>query len=201
MEDYNHQENENEKESTGEWLGRELWEIVKVLLISLAIVLPIRYFVVQPFIVRGASMEPNFEDREYLIIDELSYLLRDPKRGEVVVFRYPRDPSQFFIKRVIGLPGERVEIRNGRVRIMNEEYPEGFTLEEPYLDPPHRPTRPDFSVSLGEDAYFVLGDNRDSSSDSRIWGELERKYVMGRTLLRAWPPQRLGVIPDFSFPY
>ena len=102
------------------WVGRELWEVGKVLLVSLAIVLPIRYFIVQPFIVRGASMEPNFEDREYLIVDELSYILRDPRRGESIVFRYPRDPRQFFIKRIISLPGEQVEVKNGRVIIVND---------------------------------------------------------------------------------
>ena len=180
------------------WVGRELWEVGKVLLVSLAIVLPIRYFIVQPFIVRGASMEPNFEDREYLIVDELSYILRDPRRGESIVFRYPRDPRQFFIKRIISLPGEQVEVKNGRVIIVNDEYPKGFTLEEPYLNPPDRTTQPDFAVSLGEGEYFVLGDNRDSSSDSRVWGKLEREYIIGKVIFRAWPLDKVGIIPSYS---
>ncbi|MBI3442466.1 MAG: signal peptidase I [Candidatus Sungbacteria bacterium] len=175
-------------------IGYELWDIIKVLLISLAIVLPIRYFLVQPFIVRGASMEPTFEDSEYLIVDEISYYLRRPERGEVVVFRYPRDPSQFFIKRIVGLPGEEVDIKSGRVMILNAEHPSGFVMGEPYLDPPNRPTYPDVQRKLGIDEYFVLGDNRDFSSDSRIWGVLPRKLITGRTLLRVWPPNRFGSV-------
>ena len=170
------------------------WEITKVLLVSLAIVLPIRYFLVQPFIVRGASMEPTFEDSEYLIVDEVSYYLRVPARGEVIVFRYPRDPSQFFIKRIIGLPGEEVDIKSGRVTIVNAEHPKGFVVDEAYLDPPNKPTYPDGERKLGLDEYFVLGDNRDFSSDSRVWGILPKKLITGRTLLRVWPPSRLGVV-------
>ena len=176
----------------------ELWEILKVLLISVAIVLPIRYYIAQPFIVRGASMEPNFENSEYLIIDEASYYFHDPKRGEVVVFRYPRDPKQFFIKRIIGLPEEKVEIRNGRVIISNLSYPEGFTLDEKYL-PSGRLTHPDTTTSLSDSEYFVLGDNRDFSSDSRIWGVLDRKFIVGRTIFRVWPFDGFGIVPDYSF--
>ena len=175
-------------------IGCELWDIMRVLLISLAIVLPIRYFLVQPFIVRGASMEPTFEDSEYLIVDEISYYVRPPARGEVVVFRYPRDQSQFFIKRIMGLPGEEVDIKSGHVTIVNAEHPAGFVVNEPYLDPPNRPTYPDVRRTLGVDEYFVLGDNRDFSSDSRIWGILPKKLITGRTLLRVWPVSRLGVV-------
>lgn len=173
---------------------KEILEIAKVLLISLAIVLPIRYFLVQPFIVRGASMEPNFVNREYLIIDEVSYYFRKPQRGESIVFRYPRDPQQFFIKRIIGLPGEKVEIKGGRVRIINLDFPDGFTLEEPYLDPPERMTYPDATVELENDQFFVLGDNRDASSDSRVWGPLKRGFITGRTIFRAWPLSRFGLL-------
>src|SRR3989338_5312321 len=152
----------------------EAWELAKVVIISLAVVLPIRYFIVQPFIVRGASMEPNFENSEYLIIDEASYYFHGPKRGEVIVFRYPRDPKQFFIKRIVGLPGETIEIQNGRVVIYNSSYPEGFTLDEKYLYPQDLSTHPDARVGLSNSEYFVLGDNRDFSSDSRVWGALDK---------------------------
>lgn len=179
--------------------GRDLWEIAKVIIVSLAIVLPIRYFVVQPFIVRGASMEPNFEDREYLVIDELSFYFREPKRYEVIVFRYPRDPRQFFIKRVIGLPGEAVELKDGRVRVSNSEYPEGFLLEEQYLDPPGHPTRPNAEIKLKNDEYFMMGDNRDFSSDSRIWGPLKRELIVGRAAFRAWPFKKFGVLAHPNF--
>lgn len=179
----------------------ETWEIVRILLISLAIVIPIRYFIAQPFVVRGASMEPNFTDREYLVIDEASYYLRAPARGEAIVFRYPRDPSEFFIKRVVGLPGEKVGIRNGRVSIFNAAYPEGFALEEPYLGGLRVLTGPDSETTLGPDEYFVLGDNRGASSDSRIWGVLKRDFIVGRALFSAWPPEKFGRVRDFSFPY
>ena len=175
-------------------LLRETWEILKILIISVVIVLPIRYFVVQPFIVRGASMEPTFEDRQYLIIDEISYYFRKPHRGEVVIFRYPRDPSQFFIKRIIGLPGERVEIQGGRVMIFNALHPEGALMEEMYLSPPNRPTHPHLSISLDADEYFVLGDNRDSSSDSRVWGPLPDKLIIGRVVFRVLPLNQFGVV-------
>lgn len=174
--------------------GRDIFEILKVLVISLAIVLPIRYFIVQPFIVRGASMEPNFENSEYLIIDELSYYFREPNRGESIVFRYPRDPRQFFIKRIIGLPEERIELKGGKIKIYNKEYADGFTLQEPYLNPPNRATYPELSVVLEEDEFFVLGDNRDFSSDSRVWGVLERRFIVGRAAFRAWPFDRFGVV-------
>lgn len=173
---------------------KEVLEIAKVLLISLVIVLPIRYFLVQPFIVRGASMEPNFENREYLIVDEVSYYFRKPQRGESIVFRYPRDPQQFFIKRIIGLPGEKVAIKGGRVRIVNLDFPDGFILEELYLDPSDRMTYPDANMELGKDQFFVLGDNRDASSDSRVWGPLDGKFITGRAAFRAWPVNRFGAI-------
>src|SRR3990167_6426588 len=110
-----------------------IWETVKVVVISLAIILPIRYYLVQPFFVKGASMEPNFEDGDYLLVDELSYRFRDAERGEVIIFRFPQQPSQFFIKRVVGLPEETVQIKNEEVTIFNEKSPEGFILKESYL--------------------------------------------------------------------
>ena len=182
------------EERTSSRFLAEVWEIAKVLLISAAVVLPIRYFIVQPFIVRGASMEPNFEDREYLIIDEISYYLREPQRGEPIVFHYPKDPRQFFIKRVIGLPGERVNIQKGKIMIFNARYPDGFTMDEQYLNP-GRLTHPDSAITLGLHEYFVLGDNRDFSSDSRVWGPLDRKFMVGRVVFRAWPVARFGTIP------
>ncbi|MBI2640801.1 MAG: signal peptidase I [Candidatus Sungbacteria bacterium] len=183
----------DEKSQAGGW-RKEAWEIAKVLLVSLVIVLPIRYFLVQPFIVRGASMEPNFENREYLIVDEASYYFRAPKRGEAIVFRYPKDPRQFFIKRIIGLPGERVEVKDGQVRIINQDFPDGLILEESYLEPLERLTYPDISADLGSDQFFVLGDNRDASSDSRVWGPLEKRFITGRALLRAWPLRQFGFV-------
>lgn len=169
-----------------EYLG----ELIRVVVISLAIILPVRYFLVQPFYVKGASMEPNFYDHEYLIIDELSYRFRDPVRGEIVVFRYPSDPSQFFIKRIIGLPGETVEIRNGKLAVKNAVHTEGIVVDEPYLSEGIR-FEGEKTVTLGSREYYVLGDNRSSSLDSRMFGPVVRDYVVGRVWLRGWPLDRV----------
>ena len=107
-----------------------IWETAKVVVVSLAIIIPIRYFLVQPFFVKGASMEATFDDGNYILIDEISYRFRDPARGEVVVFRFPEDKTQFFIKRIIGLPEETVEIKNDQIIIHNKQHPEGFVLNE-----------------------------------------------------------------------
>jgi len=158
-----------------------IWEILKIVFIALVIVIPIRYFLFQPFIVKGQSMEPNFEDSNYLIVDELSYRFRDPQRGEVVVFRYPRNVSQRFIKRIIGLPGEKIEIEAGVVMV------NGKILDESEYFPSGVQTLGNIQISLDENEYFVLGDNRISSFDSRQWGTLPRKNIIGRVYFRAWP--------------
>lgn len=177
-------------------LLHNVWDTVKVLLISLAIIIPIRAYVVQPFFVRGASMDPSFYDGEYLIIDELSYTLdlREPRRGDVVVFRYPKDRSQHYIKRIIGLPGERVVIRDGVVTVMSTDYPTGLRLDEnPYLDP-NEFTDGSVNVQLAANEYFVLGDNRDRSSDSRAWGTVPRELIIGRAWIRVLPVARAGAL-------
>jgi len=160
------------------------WEILKIFIIATIIVIPIRYFLFQPFFVKGQSMEPNFENGDYLIIDELSYRLGDPKRGEVVVFKYPNDISQRYIKRIIGLPGETVEVKDGNV-IITDDKGEWVLEESVYL--PGIMTPGDVKVTLNEGEYFVLGDNRASSSDSRRWGVLPRKDIIGKVAVRAWP--------------
>lgn len=176
--------------------GVFFWELLKVFLISMAIIIPIRYFLVQPFFVRGASMEPNFQDGEYLVIDQLSYRLREPRRGEVIVFRFPLKESQFFIKRIAGLPGETVLVQDGRVVVKNTDHPQGVVLDESrYLDEAVR-TGGQVTLALGTNEYFVLGDNRAASSDSRSWGVLPRNDVVGRAWIRAFP---FGEITVFSY--
>lgn len=192
------EEQEILQEKPKESLRRDILDIVKVLFISLAIVAPIRYFIVQPFIVRGMSMEPNFFDGEYLVVDEVSYYFREPRRGESIVFRYPYNPRQFFIKRIIGLPGETVKITEGRIKIINKQIPEGFWLDESSLGLEDRYTSPNIEITLGKDEYFVLGDNRDESSDSRVWGPLKKKFIVGRVFIRAWPISRLEIVSDPS---
>ncbi len=164
-----------------------IWEIVKIVSISLAIIIPIRYYLIQPFFVRGASMEPNFDNGQYLVIDEISYRFNDPDRGDVIVFKYPLDPSQYYIKRVIGLPGEKIEIKDNSIFIYNSEFPQGIILNESYYLPEGRITRGSINVKLSDDEYFVLGDNRSASSDSRQWGSLSKDNIIGRVWLRAWP--------------
>ena len=165
-------------------------ELLQIVAIAAIVVVPIRYFVFQPFLVKGASMESSFHDGDYLIIDELSYRLREPQRGEVVVFHYPFDPSQRFIKRVIGLPGEAISIKDSRVIITNSGG-ERAVLDETYLGDGII-TTPDMpEILLKQDEYFVLGDNRPHSFDSRKWGEVASKYIIGRVIIRAWPPDTL----------
>lgn len=175
-----------------------LAEILQFSLIALLIVIPIRFFVAQPFIVSGASMENTFHSGEYLIVDQMSYYFHQPARGEVVIFKYPRDPSKFFIKRVIGTPGDTVTIENGVVTITNEANPDGFILEEPYAEP--MPPAPKLSETLGEREYFVMGDNRDESSDSRTWGVLQQEKIVGRAWARLFPPTALDYLPGVSEP-
>jgi len=173
-------------------------EVVQIVIISAAIIIPIRYFLIQPFYVEGASMEPNYYDQEYLIIDEISYRFREPERGEIVVFRYPQDPSQFFIKRVIGLPGETIEISEGRITVYNDESPSGSVLHEEYLDVSL--TFGKKRVSLNKDEFYVLGDNRDESLDSRNFGPIRISDIVGRVWVRGLPLSRIGIfdIPDYN---
>ncbi|MBI4812635.1 signal peptidase I [Candidatus Falkowbacteria bacterium] len=178
------------------------WELVKIIIVSLAIIIPIRYFLIQPFYVKGASMEPSFYDHEYLIIDEISYRLHEPKRGEVIVFRYPRNPQEYFIKRVVGLPGEKVQIKNGEVYVYNKENSAGFALGEPYLGEGTKTYGLNEEVvSLDSNEFFVLGDNRNSSKDSRSFGPVNRSFITGRVLFRGWPFNRAGLFeaPAYQF--
>lgn len=171
------------------------WEIFKFTLIALLIVIPIRLYVAQPFIVSGASMEPTFNNGQYVIVDQLSYrIFKDPERGEVIIFRFPNNPSKFYIKRIIGLPGDTVTLRGKTVLISNDLNLDVFELTEPYLD--EVKTRNDFlTTTLDEDEYFVLGDNRRASSDSRIWGVLPKNLIVGRALIRLLPFNTISILP------
>lgn len=170
-----------------------LSEIARFALIALIIVLPIRWYVAQPFIVSGASMEENFHNNDYLIVDQITYRFEEPKRGEVIIFKYPRDHSKYFIKRIIGLPGETVVIDGNSVIIKNDERPEGIKLEESYAA--LGKNNFDQTVKLKEGEYFVMGDNRDHSSDSRVWGVLKEEEIVGRAVARLLPPKGLGLMP------
>lgn len=189
--------NEEPESKTNEVLAF-IWETAKIIIISLAIIVPIRYYLVQPFFVKGASMEENFHDGDYLLIDEISYRLGEPQRGDVIVFRYPENQTQFFIKRIIGLPGETVEIKNNTVKIYNSQFSGGFTVKEDYLSPSQE-TFGNIQVELGENEYYVLGDNRMQSSDSRSWGKLDKSLITGRAFLRLFPFNKISKVPSVTY--
>lgn len=169
--------------------------VVNIFYIGLAIGLAmlIQTFIARPFIVTGNSMDPVIKDKEYLIIDKLSYRLGSPKRGDVVVFRAPPEPSKFYIKRIIGLPGETVTIEGTTITITNSEHPNGFTLEEPFIT--HNIRSDSVTTTIPEDHFFVMGDNRDASFDSRSWGPLAKEAISGRALLRLLPFHTITYLP------
>lgn len=173
-------------------IGLFVFEVVKVVIISLAIILPIRYFLVQPFVVDGASMEPNFYNKEYLVINEISYRFNQPQRGEIVIFKNPENPSVYFIKRMIGLPGEKIEIKKGVVYINDQLLPEPYLQHFSSADYPAR--------TLGPDEYFLMGDNRSNSHDSRNIGPVNKKYIIGKVWFRGWPLNRLNTfnLPNYN---
>ena len=196
-------EEKNNQPTEDYGIGGVIWELVKMVFWVIVIIVPLRVFLIQPFFVQGASMEPNFEDKEYLIINELGYKTTDVgfgstdlftvksfkefQRGDVVVFRYPKNPSVYYIKRIIGLPGEKIEIKEGKVKIYNSENPEGFFLNESQYLSSNVETSGGQNVQLSDTEYFVLGDNRSYSSDSRSWGPVPEEDVVGKVLIRAWP--------------
>ncbi len=165
-----------------------------VLYIASAVVLAllVQKFIIRPFVVNGASMDPTLATGDYLIIDEVSYRLREPERGDVVVFRAPPEPDKFFIKRIIGLPGETVSIKGSTVTITNKQNPKGFVLAEPFIT--HESSN-NITVEVPEDQYFVMGDNRSGSFDSRSWGTLPKSNLRGRALLRLLPLKQMDYLP------
>jgi signal peptidase I len=169
-------------------------EWVQVIVIALIISLPVRFFIAEPFVVNGASMDPTFSTGQFLIVDRLTYRFEAPKRGDVVVFEYPNNPSVYYIKRIIGLPGESLSIKNGNVTITNKEHPQGLALNESYIESIHT-SHDSLSVSLSPTEYFVMGDNRAQSSDSRVWGPLENHFIIGRPIVRLFPVNTIGVLP------
>lgn len=159
-----------------------IFDFLEIIILFILVVLPIRFFLIEPFLVRGESMEPNFHNWDYLIIDKLSFFLRDPQRGEIVVFHPPFDNKVFYIKRIIGLPGERILIDENKITIFNKENPQGFILEEDYIQ--NHYTSGKIDIILGKDEYFVLGDNREVSYDSRKWGPVKKEKIIGRVLIK-----------------
>jgi signal peptidase I len=168
-----------------------LQELLTFAVVALVIVVPIRLFIAQPFIVSGESMYPTFDTGQYLIVDQLSYRFNEPARGDVIIFRYPNNPSTFFIKRVIGLPGETLNIE-GNTTTVTDTAGNKTTLTEPYVQMPRESI---LTTTLADDEYFVMGDNRLASLDSRTWGPLKRDHIIGRAYVRLLPFDTLDFLP------
>jgi signal peptidase I len=170
----------------------EVIDLLRFAFFVLIIILPIRFFIAQPFVVSGASMDETFHNGQYLIVDQVSYYFETPQRGDVIVFKYPNDPSKHFIKRIVGLPGEIIEIENNQVTIYNQEHQDGAVLSEPYITAMETDN---LRTSLKTGEYFVMGDNRNHSSDSRSWGVLPEDMITGRAFLRLFPPSSMSLFP------
>lgn len=169
-----------------------VFEFVKTVAIIIIIAFFVRFYLVQPFIVEGSSMEPTFQNGEYLLVDKISYRVKPPQRGQVVVFHPPTFPTLNYIKRIIGLPGDSIEIKEGEI------YINGARLLEPYLSQGQtlvrNPQAANLKLHLGVKEYFVLGDNREHSSDSREWGNVPLDNIIGRAWLVVFPIQNFGLV-------
>ena len=187
------QENQNQIENPGQ-IKKFIWDLVKIIAISLVIIIPFRLLIAEPLVVSGSSMLPNFHDRDYLIVDRISYRKHSPERGDVIVMKYPKDDRQYFIKRIIGLPGDTIKLQNGKVTISNASNPNGFVLIEDYLSAQTPTLGKPGATTLGSEEYFMLGDNRTASSDSRVWGILPQNDIVGKAWLRVFPFSAFGII-------
>lgn len=177
-------------------------ELIKTVLIVAILSVTIRVFVVNPYIVDGLSMFPQFHNNDYLLVDKLSYRLREPSRGDIVVFKYPNDTRVSYVKRIIGLPGETIKIENSKVTITKTDN-KTMILQEPYVQEGNQTlvngkTDP-YEYKVPQGSYFVLGDNRVGSSDSRDWGDVPDKDIIGRVLILAYPFERFSLAPHASY--
>jgi signal peptidase I len=201
---YSHVPSEPEQPSRSERIGHVLWEIGKTVGTIALVALIIRIFLVQPFFVQGESMEPNFHDGDYLLVNQLSYKLGAPSRGDVIIFKAPPEPDTDYIKRIIGLPGETVDLKDGHFFITNQRHSTPVEVVESY-EPAGTLTMSSNQQThweLGTDQYFVAGDNRGpgKSLDSRAWGPLPKQNIIGRAWFRAYPLAALGFISKPKYP-
>jgi signal peptidase I len=173
-----------------------VYDVFKTVATVLGVAFMIRFFLIQPFYVSGPSMEPNFHNNEYIIVDQVTYRFRTPHRGDVIVFKWPQNIAVSFIKRVIATPGETVEVRDGQVFIYNTKFPNGVLLNEPYIN---IPTSTNVKRTLGKDEYFVMGDNRNNSSDSRMWGPVARHLITGKVWVVIYPFEDFHTIPHPAY--
>lgn len=185
--DAEHERKTVDDQKQGSTFWSSVWETIRYALIAAAIIIPVRVFIAQPFVVSGNSMFPTFRNGEYLIVDELSKYIGEYRRGDVVIIRYPQDPSKYFIKRIIGLPGETVSIQNGSVTVSGGTLEAPLVLKEPYVKNIKSDT---IERTLDGTEYFVMGDNRAQSSDSRYWGPVPERLMDGKALIRLFPLSR-----------
>lgn len=181
-----------------------LVDLLKTGIVVFVIAFSLRYFAIQPFVVDGESMMPNFVNNEYILAEKVSYLTGEPKRGDVVVFRYPGNPNISYIKRIIGLPGETVLVENNQIKIINDQNPKGTVLKEDYIPKSSLTLASEndsLRIGLAGDEYFVMGDNRQHSSDSREWGPLPKNNIIGRAWLTLLPSDKFGIQKHINYSY
>lgn len=180
-----------------------LFEIIKTIVVVGILALLLRVYIIQPFIVEGLSMSPTLDNNDYLLVDKLSYRLHKPQRGDVIVFKYPKDERFNYIKRIIGLPGETIRITENNIMITNNQNPNGLILHENYIKDLNVPLinngRKIIAVDIPPGQYFVMGDNRQGSSDSREWGFLPKKEIIGRSLVRLFPVGDFKILYDSTY--
>lgn len=178
-------------------VGLFFLEVIKITLLAGITIGLVRYFLFKPFYVKGQSMEPNYKEHEYLIVDEFTYRFREPKRGEVIVLNSPVSDNEYYLKRIVGLPGERVKIEDNKIVVYNDKFPQGIVVEEKYLV---EDTPGSVQITMGPNEYFVMGDNRDASYDSRRFGPIKLDSVVGKTWLRGWPLNKISIfdLPEYN---
>jgi len=182
---------EQQAEVTGGSAGAALRELLEMVLLTLVLFFFMRAVLIN-FRISGTSMLPNLHDGEYVFVYRLAYLRHPPQRGDIIVFRHPLNQERTLVKRVIGLPGETVSVHNGEVYINGQPLPEPYVLASPtYTAPP---------VTVGKNEVYVLGDNRNNSSDSHAWGLLRQDLIVGKAVWRFWPPARFGPVPHVRYP-
>jgi signal peptidase I len=179
-------------------IGSFFLDLVETVVMAMAVFVIIYLFLFQPHQVKGSSMLPNFHDGEYILTDKISYRLKEPQRGDVVVFRAPRNEEYDYIKRIVGLPSDTLKIKNGKIFVNNTPFNESY-LSSDHITLPGKFYKEGETFAIPKDQYFVLGDNRSHSSDSREWGLVPKENIVGKAWLRYWPTNRFGVIPEVAF--
>lgn len=178
--------------------GAFVFDLIETVVMALAVFVIFYLFLFQPHQVKGSSMFPTFHDGEYILTDKFTYRLREPKRGEVIIFRAPGHEEYDYIKRIIGLPGDTITIENGKVSVKNQLLIEEYLPSDFYTSPGSF-TRAGQAVSVPDGQYFVMGDNRAHSSDSREWGLIPKANIVGRAWFRYWPANKIGVFKEVKY--